>query len=127
MHIDVHQSAVDDIEKLWASDPRAAATVITTLQEMQADPEIVEKLTQHGDNLVGVTLLNVKRWQRTKQVGSLWRFRILNTPATSHRVVYGYHWQTRQVCVLAVVHKDEFNYDPQSDIGKRILGDWTAL
>ena len=127
MLIDVHLHAKEDLERLWLNSRGAAAKVVAVLQEMQADLDLVDKLTQHGDNLVGAALLNVKRWQKAKPVGSLWRFRILNSPATSHRVVYGYHYQTRQLCVLAVVHKDEFDYELNSDLSRRILADWSAL
>ena len=128
MHLDIHRHAKEDLDRLWVADRSAAAKVLTVLQELQSDPDLIDKLTQHGDNTVGPTLLNVKRWEKARAVGNLWRFRILNSPATSHRVVYGYHWQTRQVCVLAVVHKESFDYDDlRSDISRRILADWTAL
>ena len=127
MHIDVHVHAKEDLDRLWRGNRGAAAKVVAVLQEMQADPNLVEKLTRHGDSVVGAAHLNVKRWQKAKPVGSLWRFRILDSPATSHRVVYGYHYQTRQLCVLAVVHKDEFDYELNSDLSRRILADWSSL
>lgn len=53
---------------------------------------------------------------------------VLDTPATVYRVVYGYHWHTRQVCILAIVHKDEFDYDNlNSSLAQRILADWRAI
>ncbi len=127
MHIDVNQNARADLDALWATEPAAAATVEVTLQEMQGDPRIVDKLTQHGENVVGGARLNVKRWVEAKRPANVWRFRILDTPATSYRVVYGYHWQTRQLCVLAVVHKDHFDYELDSILGRRIMADWASL
>jgi mRNA-degrading endonuclease RelE of RelBE toxin-antitoxin system len=129
MHVDIHEHAAEDIRRLWKTDARAASAVTAALEQVQADPDVIDKLTQHGDNQFGQFWLNVKRWlQARNKKGDLWRFRIFDTPATSHRVVYGYHWQTRQICVLAVVHKDEFDYDNlQSDLAKRIMADWCAF
>ena len=131
MHFDVHDHAEADLERLWAVDAPAAAAIAVVLEEMQADPDLIDKLTQHGNNEFGQdSLVNVKRWitgSKNKR-GDLWRFRVLNTPATNHRVVYGYHVQTRQICVLAIVEKDiEFDYDETSELGRRIRADWLAL
>jgi mRNA-degrading endonuclease RelE of RelBE toxin-antitoxin system len=125
MHVDLHYHAEEDLRRLQGTDPRAAAAVLVTLQQIEADPRASDKLTTHGDNQVGAVRIGVKGWQAPR--GNLWRFRVFDTPATVYRVVYGYHWQTRQVCVLAVVHKDEFDYELDSDIAKRILADWHAI
>lgn len=130
MHLDIHEHAEADLERLWESDPDAAAAIEVVLEEMQADPRLIDKLTQHGNNPFGqASVVNVKLWvsARNKR-GNLWRFRVLNTPATKYRVVYGYHSQTRQVCVLAVAEKGvEFDYDTSSDLARRIKRDWLAL
>lgn len=129
MHLDLHRHAVEDLERIWQEQPAAAAAVVAALEQMQADPGLIDKLTRHGENEFAAARLNVKRWQRVRpRKGDLWRFRVLDTPATSYRVVYGYHYQTRQVCVLAVVHRREFDYDDlASDLARRILADWAAL
>lgn len=129
MHFDVHSDAVADLRALRQADARAAATVAALLQQLQADPRAIDKLTQYGESTVGSVRLGVKRWQAARnRRGDLWRFRALDTPATSYRVVYGYHWQTRQLCILGVVHKDAFNYDDlNSPLAKRILAAWCSL
>ena len=128
MHIDVHLHASQDLRKIRLVAPDAAAAVLVALEQFQADPEAIEKMTTYGNNVVGSTHLNVKPWESAKARGNLWRFRVLDTPATVYRVVYGYHWQTRQICVLAVVHKEEFDYDDlNSEIARRILADWCSL
>lgn len=126
--VDVHDSAKRDLLELAAVDPDAWATVVVVLEQLKADPCAIDKLTTYGDNPIGSSLLNVKPWESAKGRGNLWRFRILNTPATNYRVVYGYQWQTRQLCVLAVVKKEEFDYDDHdSEIANRILRDWRYL
>jgi hypothetical protein len=126
--VDVHQDAAADIRTLRAADPEAAAVVLTVLEQIDADPAAINKLTTYGDNEVGDTLLNVKPWNAAGRQRNLWRLRMLDTPATSYRVVYGYHWPTRQLCVLAVVHKDAFDYDDlNSALARRIIRAWSGI
>lgn len=126
--VDVHQHALEDIRALRISDARAAAAILVALEQIGADPLAIDKLTTHGPNNFGSMRLGVKRWESMRSRGNLWRFRVLDTPATSYRVVYGYQWQTRQLCVLAVVHKDLFDYDDtNSELSKRISADWRTL
>lgn len=132
MHIDITTGARDDLDSVWEDNPEAAATITAMLEQLQADPKLLDKLTTKGENTVGGYRINVKPWEKAKPQGNLWRFRILDTPATSHRIIYGYHWQTRQLCIFAIVSKDmpleEFDYDNlNSDIAKRVLADWNAL
>ena len=128
MHLDIHHNAAQDLRDLRVVNLGAAAAVAVALEQIQADPKAIDKLTTFGNNTVGVARLNIKRWESVRGQGNLWRFRVLDTPATVYRVVYGYHWQTRQICVLAVVHKDKFDYDDlNSDLAHRILADWRAL
>lgn len=127
MHFDLHDHAVNDLRQLKIDDPRAAAAVLVALEQIEADPKAIDKLTTHGNNEVGAVRLNVKQWQLAKRIGNLWRFRALDCPATDYRVVYGYHWATQQICVFAVVHKEKFDYELDSDIARRILADWRAI
>lgn len=128
MHVDIHANAAADLEALWSSDPKAAAVVAVVLEELQGNPSLANVLLAHGDASFAGYLLGVKQWQKAKELkAQIWRFRVFNTPATSYRVVYGHHAQTKQLCVLAVVHKEQFDYEFYSPIGARILDDWRGL
>lgn len=133
MQVDLRKNAEEDIRKLLITNKPAAAAVMVALEQIEADPKAFDKLTTHGDDpAVGKNdpvRLGIKRWETAKRNSIfLWRFRIFDTPATVYRVVYGYHWQTKQICILAVIHKEEFDYDNlDSDIAKRILDDWRAI
>lgn len=127
MHIDLHKHAAEDLRQLKVADPAAAAAVMVVLEQIEADPKAIDKLTSHGDNFFGAVRLGVKQWQASKGQANLWRFRVFDSPATVYRVVYGYHWQTKQICIFAVVHKEKFNYELDSDIAIRILADWRAI
>jgi mRNA-degrading endonuclease RelE of RelBE toxin-antitoxin system len=135
MQIDVHPNAEQDLAELEESAPAALAAVLATLEELEADPNAIDKLTTRGNNdLNDGYEINVKRWEsatrraRAGHLGDLWRFRALDTPATTYRVIYGFNWYTRQVCILGIALKSELDYDDlESGIGKRVLADWAAL
>ena len=128
MCIDVNIHAKADLKAISASDRGGAFAVLAALEQIEVDPRAIDKLLTWGENQFGNTRVNVKPWQAAKKRGNLWRFRVLDTPATVYRIVYGYHYQTKQLCILAVVHKEKFNYDDlTSDIARRILADWDAL
>lgn len=125
MHADIHDHAREDLDRVWESDPRAAAVIEVLMEQLQLDPDVVDKLTSYGDNRINNVTVNVKPWQGLLSTGNFWRFRAIETAATGYRVIYVYHWQTRQLVFLAVVDKDDgFNYDDHSsDIIKRIISD----
>lgn len=126
-YVDVHPSAKADIGDLLLTDPKAWADVLVAIEQVIADPKAIDKLTTKGELSSGALRGNVKPWQAMRRTGNLWRLRVLDTAATNYRVVYGYHWQTRHLCILAVVNKENFDYDPGSNIGKRIANDWGGL
>jgi mRNA-degrading endonuclease RelE of RelBE toxin-antitoxin system len=110
---------------LRASDPYALAVVVAFLQEADSDEHLIDKFTTHGESAVGPFRVNVKGWVAARRRDdNLYRLRVLDTPATSYRVVYGYDWRKRRVGILAVVHKEEFDYGISSDLADRIQSDW---
>lgn len=126
---DICENAAADLDRLWDSDSKAAAAVVVALDEVLVDPELIKKLTTQGDVDFRTQRLGIKRWREAQRSpNNLWRFRILDTPATSYRVVYGFHWQLRHVCVLAIAHKDQLDYDNlDQDLSERILADWFEI
>lgn len=124
MPIDVLPGAERDIEELEATDPDALAAVLMFLDEAEAEPQLEQKLTTVGDVQFENVRVSIKRWARVQSAGNLLRIRILDTPATIYRVIYGYDWRKRRIGILAIVHKDHCDYDPQSELSRRILDDW---
>lgn len=125
MNIDLLEGARKDLARLRGLDPEAVATVLVVLEEADADPQLIDKLTTHGNVTFGDHRLNVKGWVTARRRSdNLLRFRVLDSPATTYRVVYGYDWRSRRIGVLAVVHKDEIDYGISSELAERILEDW---
>jgi mRNA-degrading endonuclease RelE of RelBE toxin-antitoxin system len=131
MRVQLHPDAEADLDLLWMHDQEAAADIEVILEEADLDPRVLDKLTQHGNNeLPSGKELNVKRWEKASRVlkRDVWRLRVLNSPATSYRIVYGYHIQHRQIYVLGIIHKGSFNYDDLTDnFCSRCLAAWVDI
>jgi hypothetical protein len=124
MPIDLLSGAQIDLLKLRRSDPNAFAAVLAFLAEAAADKELIEKCTTFGNVHLHLIEVNVKRWVEARGIGNIFRIRILNTPATVYRVIYGFDWRSGRFGILAVVHKDEFNYEITGELADRIRDDW---
>ena len=122
--IELHDHAKDDLRELRVADLAAFSDAAMLLEQIRSDPKAIDKLTTFGNNSVGDNRINVKRWIKADP-RNIWRLRFLDSAATTYRIVYGYHWQTQTLHVLAVVKKEEFDYDnPCSEIARRIFRDW---
>jgi mRNA-degrading endonuclease RelE of RelBE toxin-antitoxin system len=129
MEIDLLPGAIGDLTKLRDADPDALAAIIAFLQEAAAetDDNLIDKCTTKGNVEIGANRVNVKPWAAARRgPDNLFRFRILDTPATVYRVVYGYDWRKRRIGALAVVHKDNFDYEITGDLANRIYNDWLS-
>lgn len=126
MDIDLLPGALSDLRELRTSNPKAHAVVAAFLQEAQSDNELLIKWTVgDGDIEVGPFDASVKRWVKGSNfIGNLFRIRVLNTPATEYRIVYGYDWHTQRIGLLAVLHKSVFDYEIKTAIANRIRSDW---
>jgi len=124
MALDYSSGAEADLANLDATDPEAHDLILVFLEEADVDQKLIDRFTTRGDGTLGKWHFNIKQWEATRGVANLYRIRVLDSPATDYRVVYGYDWLQRRICVLAIAHKELFNYEPSSDLGGRILKDW---
>lgn len=125
MPIDILEGAQADLSALRRTDPGVFALVVVFLQEAEADERLIEKFTAEGEIHIGPLRATVKPWASARSQANLLRIRVLDSPLTCYRVIYGYDWRTRRIGVLAVVHKEAFNYELGSNLGRRILADWS--
>jgi hypothetical protein len=126
MPIDLLPGEKADLKALRLSDPDALAAVMAFLQEAEAETndDLIKKCTTHGNVQIGSSRVNVKAWAAARRTDNLFRFRILDTPATVYRIPYGYDWHSRRIGILAIVHKDNFDYAISGDLADRIQDDW---
>lgn len=128
MSIDILPGAKADIAALRKKDLAAFAVLMVVIQEASADPALVAKLTGFGDVFFGKLRVNVKPWVAARRAKkNLYRFRMLDTPATKYRVIYGYDWSSRRIGILAIIDRDDketFDYELDGALADRIIADW---
>lgn len=134
--IDIHQNAKNDLLDLKASNPEAFSDILVLIQELQINPNLtIDWLTTHGDIDANGFDINAKQWIAIKNIANnIWRLRLMGLPeyysneASKYRIIYCYHYQTRQLCILAVVNRNEFNYDDlTTPINQRIIRDYKSI
>lgn len=125
-NIDMLPGGSADLADLRAKDPKAAADLVVFFQEADGDPRIIEKFTTHGDVTIGKDhSANIVGWVEARCGGdNLFRLKLLDPPHLKYRVIYGFDWHTRRIGILAIVRRKGDTYEIDSDLTRRILGDW---
>lgn len=125
------------MDRIYQADPEAWARILVVLQEAKTCPRMRAKLLDHEARTNGV---EVKKWldqYNKKPWRNLWRLKVWEPgeeyeDLLPYRVVYGYT-TPRSSCpdggftALAVVHRDEFDYERDSPLSKRIQADYDDL
>jgi len=125
MKMELLNGVDEDLRALAASSPRAAATVMVLLQELSADPSVLEAVTERAEVWLGRLRISLSPWHAARrQNDNLSRIRILDSPATAYRVIVGFDWRQRRFAVLAVLPKDRNTYEISSILGRRIIAAW---
>ena len=124
MAIDILPGAESDLLELEVNDTIAFGVVVSFLEEAEADQSLIDKFTTHGDSDFGELVINVKRWMRASRAANLFRIRILDTPASNYRIVYGFDWRSRRIGILAVKPRWEIDYEINTKLAERIFEDW---
>jgi len=128
MPVTVCPNAIADLRGIRQGDAAAAAAILAVLQQLHADVDLIDKLTARGRLTSGDHVLSNQRWQAIRSRANLWRFRILESPATRYRVFHAYHWRSRRIRVLAIVHRSQLDYDDtESPFTRRMLRDWQRI
>lgn len=125
----VHDDAKDDLLALRKKDPWAAGRIVALLEQLAADPDLLDRLTQHDYGAGGRTDIHVSRWEsQWRQGRNLWRFKAwdLEKIGLRYRVIYAFEPKNNHYHVLAIAPR-EFDYDPNHPISQRILRAYEEL
>lgn len=123
--IRVHNDATDDLHGIKASDIDGFNRLVAFIQQLRADPNLKDKLLDHGYGEDRSTPISVKKWISALRVERVpvWRLRMwdLEQDGLNYRIIYCYNWQDRSYNIMAIVHRDELDYDdPNHPIRKRV-------
>ena len=125
----VHDDAKADLLALRDSEPQAAGRILALLEQLEGDPDLLDRLTQHDYGAYGSADFHVSKWQEQWRKGrDLWRFKVwdLEEKGLHYRIVYAFEPRKQHYHVLAIVPR-EFDYDEKHPISQRILRAYEEL
>lgn len=122
----VHDDAKADLLALRVSEPQAAGRILALLEQLEGDPDLLDRLTQHDYSSADI---HVSRWQSQWRKGrNLWRLKVwdLESKGIHYRIIYAFEPKKQHYHVLAIAPR-EFDYDADHPIGQRILRAYEEL
>lgn len=125
----VHDDAMADLETLWETEPQVAGRILALLEQLEGDPDLLDRLTQHDYGAYHSADFHVSKWHEQWRKGrDLWRLKVwdLEESGLRYRVIYAFEPGKLHYHVLAIVPR-EFNYDANHPISRRILHAYEAL
>jgi hypothetical protein len=126
----VHDNAKADLKRLLKSEPKAAGRILALLEQLEADPDLLDRLTQHDYGAYGRADFHVSKWQEQWRKGrDLWRLKVwdLEDKGLRYRIVYAFIPGRKRYHVLAIVPRRGFNYEERDPVTQRIIRDYQDL
>jgi len=73
----VHDDAQTDLEGLWKEEPQATGRILALLGQLEDDPDLLDRLTQHDYGAHRSADFHVSKWQEHWRTGrDLWRLKL---------------------------------------------------
>lgn len=122
--LSIHPDAKGDLEDLWKVATTAASRVVALLEQIKADPRLLDALTEQDFGAAGDEPFTVSRIQSQWHAGKdLWRLKVwdLEDRRLPYRVIYAYEIRRQRYHVLGVILRSQFNYEPKHPFTQRIL------
>lgn len=128
----IHDHAEEDLEGIRQADADGAYLLLTLLDELQGDQDLLDRLSQNGydvrDSDDWAANFNVQAVVSQQERGrNLWRLKSWDFGASLYRVVYAFQPQLRTYVVLGVFDKRIFNYELDNPLTGRIVADYQDL
>lgn len=133
MRLTVHPHAKDDLKRLLQNDVNGVGKLLALLQEIQTSPTLIDllnvrdctfKVGKNGTaNACGFASLRPRR--------DLWRLKTWDSDneLIPYRIIYGFFpvqpgRPIPKILILAVVFRDEYDYEHDHAITLRVLRDY---
>lgn len=133
VQLNICTNARDDLAKVKASDEQTARKLVAILQQLQADPGLINTLTTDHNAL---DAFEVKRWVKQHEHGKNiwfikpWKHGNGQPPHLPYRIIYAYSpprsGRRPEFNILGIVPR-EFNYEANHPTTLRILRDYAGL
>jgi hypothetical protein len=125
----VHDDAKADLKALLRRSPTAAAKIAAVLEQLRADEDLLDRLTQQDYGANQSEAFHVTQWFEQQRAGrNLWRLKVweLEDMGRKYRVVYAFKPREKHLYILGVVPREEFDYD-QDSFSQRIISAYDKL
>jgi hypothetical protein len=123
----IHPDAEADMVALRVSDLGSWAVLTVYLEELQGDPDELDRLSQHGYNFEGghwTQNVDVKLFVEQQREGrNLWRLKLweLEREGYRYRLLYAFLPRRQEYVLLAVVDRNTFNYESSHPVTQRVV------
>jgi hypothetical protein len=121
-----HRDAEADLKAIREREPLSAGRLLAALEQAKADPDLMDRLTQHDYGVAGTADFHVSRWesQQYKYKRNLWRLKLwdLENQGIRYRVIYAFEPASHSVFVLGVTARRTFNYEDNDAFTRRVVG-----
>lgn len=137
----IHDDTVGDLERLAATDSPAFYELVALFEQLEDDQDLLDRLTQKDYGgwpsrpTPRTALFNVNTWGAAQAKNlNLWRMRGFESSCAKYRCIYAFFPTPGTYIVLGVGIKtdiantmDEFDYETDSPLSKRIIEAYNRL
>jgi hypothetical protein len=126
----IHEDAKADLKEIYRKAPKTAACIEVFLQEIKGNQDLLDRLTQQDYGPEGYAPFHVSGWfQQWNKGKNLWRLKLwdLESKGIKYRIIYAFIPHQRKYYVLAILSRNNFNYEENDPRTKRILDAYEAL
>jgi hypothetical protein len=125
----MHDDAEEDLRQLRVTAAGAAYQILALLEQLAADPDLLDRLTQEDFESSADIRFSVDAVESLQRIGlNVWRLKIW-TPSNDvifYRVIYAYDKTTNDYSVLGVIRRDT-DYEPEHPRLQRIIAAYEDL
>lgn len=121
--LSVHEDADADLEAVARRTPRTAGRILALLEELEADQDLLDRLSQHDFGKHRPADFHVSRWVEQWNKGrNLWRLKVwdLEEHGIRYRIIYAFVPNRHHYHVLGIVPRS-FDYEEGHPLTRRIL------
>ena len=117
--IQVHNDATQDLINIKKIDNNGFMRLLAFIEQLRSDNRLISKLLDHGYGNDRDGPVSVKKWLSIQKFERqpVWRLRAwdLEKQGLKYRIIYLYYWRDQEYIILAIVHRNNLNYDKIND------------
>lgn len=121
----LHKDVRLDLDAIKNESKEVFAKIAALVRQLQQDPNLAEKLLDHGYGDDRTEVFSVSKWlDLWKQNKDIWRLKgwDLEDMGLKYRIIYLYLRREARFVIMAIVKREEIDYDDENNsIRQRVL------